>query len=264
MKFSGYLLATDLDGTFTVDNGHVSLENRIAIERYQRMGGLFTVSSGRSIEYIRSLTGFRPNAPIIAFNGAAVYDPDSMMLLKDWPLDPELLKEADRMAETGLCEHIILNGPDLSASWKKDRDAGMKPSEFFAPYADRKLYKLVFAQNREYTLALHELMQAQSHRYYSCMSWSMGIEILQKGSGKGPALQWIRDHSCGITCTIGVGDYENDISLIRDADIGYAVGNADPEVKAAADRITVRHTESAIAHILYDIERDIDSGKQRI
>ncbi len=263
MKFSGYLLATDLDGTFTIDNGQVSPENRAAIERYQRNGGLFTVSSGRSIEYIRNLTGFKPNAPIIAYNGAAIYDSDGMMLLKDRPLDPELLKEADRMVESGLCELIILNGPELSVSWKKDRDAGSMPSEFFAPYAQRKLYKLVFAQNREKTLALHELMQAQSDRYSSCMSWATGIEILSRGCGKGPALTWIREHSSDITRTIGVGDYENDISLIRDADIGYAVGNADPEVKAAADRITVRHTESAIAHILYDLEKEIDSESRK-
>lgn len=54
--------------------------------------------------------------------------------------------------------------------------------------------------------------------------------------------------------TIAVGDYENDISMIRSAGVGYAAENACPAAKAAADRITVSNEEHAIAAIVADIE----------
>ena len=55
---------------------------------------------------------------------------------------------------------------------------------------------------------------------------------------------------------VGVGDYENDLTLIRDADIGYAVENATSSLKAIADRVTVSVNECAIAKIIEDLERE--------
>ena len=59
-----------------------------------------------------------------------------------------------------------------------------------------------------------------------------------------------------IHTTVCVGDYENDISMLRHADIAYAVENAIDEVKAVADRITVHHNEDALAHIIADLEKE--------
>ena len=57
----------------------------------------------------------------------------------------------------------------------------------------------------------------------------------------------------GAHTLICVGDFENDIDMVRDADIGYAVENAVDELKAVADRITVNVNDGAIAKIIEDI-----------
>ena len=59
---------------------------------------------------------------------------------------------------------------------------------------------------------------------------------------------------------IAVGDYNNDISMLLAASVGIAVGNARPEVKAVADRVTVTNEESAIRRIIAEIE----SGELKI
>ena len=56
-----------------------------------------------------------------------------------------------------------------------------------------------------------------------------------------------------VKTVIAAGDNENDLTMLREADIGYAVENAIPQLKAAADRITVSCDRGAIARIIEDI-----------
>ena len=59
---------------------------------------------------------------------------------------------------------------------------------------------------------------------------------------------------------VAIGDYNNDVEMIRTAGVGVAVANAASEAKAVADVITVSNEEHAIAKVIYDIE----SGSIRV
>ena len=61
----------------------------------------------------------------------------------------------------------------------------------------------------------------------------------------------------GASHLVCVGDYENDIPMIKAADIGYAVGNAVPPLKAVADRVTVDCRDHALAHIIGELEKEL-------
>ena len=78
---------------------------------------------------------------------------------------------------------------------------------------------------------------------------------------KGAALPRLAEHlGTVMEKTIAVGDYDNDIGMLREAHVGVAVQNATDNAKAAADYITVSNEQSAIARIIADIE----SGKLKI
>jgi hydroxymethylpyrimidine pyrophosphatase-like HAD family hydrolase len=47
-----------------------------------------------------------------------------------------------------------------------------------------------------------------------------------------------------------VGDDVNDLAMIRAAGLGVAMGNAVPEVKAAADRIAPTHDEEGLIQVV--------------
>ncbi|MBO5898195.1 MAG: HAD hydrolase family protein, partial [Clostridia bacterium] len=80
-------------------------------------------------------------------------------------------------------------------------------------------------------------------------------EILPRGIHKGVALPKLAELlGIDMNRTIAVGDYNNDIGMLRAAGIGIAVENACPEAKAAADYITVSNENHAIARIIEDIE----------
>ena len=53
--------------------------------------------------------------------------------------------------------------------------------------------------------------------------------------------------------TVGMGDNENDITLVKRAGVGIAVANAIDEVRTAADYITVDNNSSAVSAVIHAI-----------
>ena len=56
---------------------------------------------------------------------------------------------------------------------------------------------------------------------------------------------------------IAFGDSENDIEMLRAAGVGVAMANADDDVKAAADRVTLSNNENGIAAALNELLKPI-------
>ena len=129
-----------------------------------------------------------------------------------------------------------------------------------ADYEDvqEPIAKIVFGTEKEETMQrLQALLRAHplAERFDFIQSEKTLFEILPKGINKGSVLPRMAAH-LGISParTVAVGDYHNDISMLRAAGVGYAVANARPEVKAAADRLTVSNEEHAIAAIVAELE----------
>jgi len=60
-------------------------------------------------------------------------------------------------------------------------------------------------------------------------------------------LEW---ENISLNDTIAFGDDNNDLSLIKAAGVGVAMGNATPEVKAAADHVALTNDEDGVAEFL--------------
>jgi len=118
-------------------------------------------------------------------------------------------------------------------------------------------YKVVTRQEEKYAKEVHDALYERFPDLYEFdRSYAEGIEIHQKGSGKGACMEWVVQNSnTPIRTTIAAGDYENDISMIRYAQIGCAVENAIDAVKQAADKITSANTDDAIARIIEDMDK---------
>ncbi len=258
-----FLICTDYDGTFS-NFGEVAEADAQAVRDFQRDGGFFTIASGRSPDFLwTKRDSFIPNAPIISINGTMINDPADMSVLAEYTLDDGASDVIRWVHDNTRTQAIAIYGPEREGRWftREGADVRLRAHseaadiETIIASVPRPWYKVIFVQEPEMTPeVMNACVTKWGGSYEFDRSWPMGIELHQKGSGKGACLdfirRWMNDPELKI---VGVGDYENDISLIRESDIGYAVGNADQAVKDVADRVTVRNTENAIAAIIRDL-----------
>lgn len=81
------------------------------------------------------------------------------------------------------------------------------------------------------------------------------MEFNAANATKGHALRFIKEYLGNIHTAVGIGDYENDIPLIKMADIGAAVGNAMDCVKRCADLVVKSNKEGAVRDLIEKLLR---------
>ena len=264
-KFDGILLCTDLDDTLLTTDKKISEENARAIEYFKSEGGFFTFATGRVPHGARLMLEFvKPNAPMICFNGGAIYDFNNDKILWSRNLDKDAVKVVEFVdkniphAGIEICtaEKIYFSKVNRLVEehkvWEQlpDNDLDYRDVE-----EDWKKVILMVEENEIWHLR-ETLAKAPFFDDYSfTQSSPWYYELLPKDASKGDGLLHLAD-LLGVDRkrTIGVGDNENDIMLVKMAGKGVAVANAVDEVKAVADFITVDHNSHAIAEVIKDIE----------
>ena len=75
MKFSDYILVTDLDDTLLTRDKRITEKDLEAINYFVSEGGSFTVATGRVYTSAKPYTSLLPiNLPMVLYNGAVIYD----------------------------------------------------------------------------------------------------------------------------------------------------------------------------------------------
>ena len=249
-KFDGILIATDLDQTLAIGD-NVAQENVEAIQYFQQEGGLFTLATGRYISHIEDNFSDKitPNCSILTLNGNVICDEKTHEPTVLSELDKDITSEILSYSHKNHSENILfVNVCDWNESYKYE-------GEVF-----NDTCKLVFVmETEEAALKLRDhLKEKYSHIINVERSWPVGVEIYAKDGGKGKALEYLRrSGKYHIDTIICAGDYENDISMLEYADIGFAVKNANEEAKKAADIVCdVTCTEGAIAWIINKLDKE--------
>lgn len=251
-KFDGILLASDVDDTLAF-GGKISKENMEAIRYFTENGGLFTVATGRTPAYIREnyMPELKINAPLIAINGTAIADVITDEILWKCPLP-------SGFEELVLAAKQVVPLENALAYLYGQTDCCMEQSAFLP---ETEYFKLLFVTHTEEEgFWLKQTLKENYPDYDVSRSWSVGVEAVHKNAGKGAALRKLKEY-VKASCTIGVGNYENDLSLLQAADIGIAVENAVDSLKEAADLCTVSSKNHAIAEIIYHIEEVLKHRK---
>lgn len=267
-KFNGILLCTDLDDTLLTTDKKVSRENKRAIEYFKSEGGLFTFATGRvPIGAKIMLEQITPNAPMVCFNGGSIYDFNSKKMLWSRSLDKNAINVVEYIDKTfdfagiEICTENKIYFSRINQIVKEHQEAEKLPDNPL-DYHDVKedWKKVLFMVEAEQIPQIREAIASSpfADKYTFVQSSPWYYELLPKNSSKGEGLAKLADLlDISITKTVGVGDNENDLMLVKTAGAGVAVANAVEEIKNAADYITAAdNNQSAIAEVIASIEND--------
>ena len=258
-KFDGILLATDWDGTFF--SGRLFDKNIEALEYFEKNGGKFTVCSGRYADFLKKFVDEVPfNTYVTCYNGAYIADLKTDEVIYEGFCDERLFD---------ILDEIVYQNLPYSSINVYDADSSEPTPYTFEEYhaekqtlKDKKIYKVLLrADTTELNnIGKDYIDKMPLYDYIAVRSWDLSLEILKRENAKGAALRRLAK-KLGARLTVAVGDYENDIDMIMAADVGYAVENATEALKQVADRFTCSVENSAIASVIYDVERDLDNNK---
>ena len=270
MEYSRTALFSDLDGTLFNSAGEVSLEDREAIRLYVENGGMFAISTGRQPDNaLRHLPGVSVNAPSVVLNGAAVYDFRAGEYSFVRTLEPGVRDVLRASMEE-------IPGLDLQVYTRRGvfyvtPEATAQPQLLslhlpcsFVSWdllADEPWVKCLAYAPPEHEDALRQLLSAGEGDAYRCVPGTTDgggrltyFELTPPGTSKGSALEALRAHPTleGRTF-LAVGDYWNDLELLRAADISLAPENAIPEIRAVCRYVTTSNNDHAVAHIIREL-----------
>jgi len=250
-RFDGVLLCTDWDGTFCIGDS-IPKDNIDAVRYFEEKGGLFTVASGRFPSYLEPFwQQTRINAPLVSLNGALIYDCETQKTVKEGFISKEAFLLAQKILDRNIPYFDVTAYYAMAVGGKTET---FSPSEFKnkTPLLQKqRIYKLLLKTDTEERGILGQRFASSLHfsQFETVRSWNISLEIIQKDYNKASATRFLKNKLCADTL-ICVGDYENDISMLENADISYAVGNAAPSVKQVAKHLTIDAKDGAIADII--------------
>ena len=263
------LLAIDVDGTLVNSNDHLTAATCAALQRTIAAGVHLVLATGR--RYSHTLHLVEPlgiSFPLITAGGALVKDPADHRTLFKTVFDPPLLGKILAIINVAGYDPL-LNGDTFGEGFDFYQPAGLRENRYLAEYialnAGRgRIWPDFFASgptgifagfvmgSRDEMLAVERQLQTalpaqitthvlRSPRYRGFMCELAPAGVTKWSAIRRLAAEWgILDREI-----CAVGDDVNDIPMIRSAGLGVAMGNAVPEVKAAAARIAPTHDTTA-------------------
>ncbi len=148
-------------------------------------------------------------------------------------------------------EHdICVNQPDEAVEEIFHRQLKVDPIEtkpYTDSHADKAFFQLTpFINAEEEAIILPAVPHCEMGRWHPAFA-----DVTAKGNTKQNGIdQIIRHFGIKLEEAMAFGDGGNDISMLRHAGIGVAMGNANDDVKAVADYVTTSVDENGIANAL--------------
>ena len=266
---SEYLVICDMDNTLLTAKEGLPPCNRTVIRLFTELGGRFTVATGRPPASIRAaMQGIELSVPAISCNGALLYDLSRDTVLYRATLDraqaaaaiADILPKFPRLGVevmAGNGEMYVLQANEYTHAHQVDEQLGSIACPIEC--VPDGWVKVVFAADPE---TIRKLGQYAKTRYYGRDNYflptnSIYLEIMPVGVSKATGMHTLCD-LMGLPTkqTIVIGDYYNDLELMRQAGYAVAVANAPAEVKASADTVTTcTCAEGAVGEYLYQLIR---------
>lgn len=259
------MLVLDIDGTLLNSKKEITPKTKEMLLRIQKAGKKVVLASGRPTPGITKVADEleldRNNGYILSFNGGRVidYETGEIIYNRTVPLAfvPELYRTAIELGTaivTYTESEIILGTESNQYCEFESRICGipLRRVDNFVEFVDFPVNKLLLPGEPDIVLKAQNVLRES-------VGWELGVyrsepfflEIVPQSIDKANSIGRLLEHlGMQREQVICCGDGFNDISMMEYAGLGVAMGNAQDEVKAAADYVTASNDEEGIVQVI--------------
>ena len=252
-----HLLAIDLDFTLLNADREIAEENRQAVRRAIEQGIAVVLASGRGPAAMRRFAeSLALDGPMVTCNGAFVVTP-SGQIIKEHVLPQDRLHKVIEFARAGgfhlnfYCREEVLMAEETPwADVYVTRAKQHRPRAVgWGGLADLSPNKAIILAEPETVLAIEASARALFEEPEAVtLSEPEYLEFLCPEANKATGLAAVAE-SLGVAFenTAAIGDYYNDIPMLRWAEHSAAVDNAPAQVQKEADIVVPSHDRHGVS-----------------
>lgn len=265
------LVATDVDGTLLDPQGCLTPRTRAAVQAATAAGVTIALATARRWTGASlAAAQFNFQGPLIIFDGAMIRSYPGGQILNSSPFDRVTAQRAaEAMVEYGL--QPVMQFCDQDAETLRVADGAAHPT-WTAEYLAAFRVQIEFCPAAELCDVVADPMRLVAFAPVSILrrvavdlaTRECGRQLLLTGNfgmaeltlfaadaSKGKALATLASSlDVPLEETMAIGDGLNDISMLRTAGLGVAMGHAPRRVRAIADVVTASNVEDGMAQAL--------------
>jgi Cof subfamily protein (haloacid dehalogenase superfamily) len=271
------MIAIDLDGTLLSPDGSVSPRNKAAVRRALQAGLLICFATGRNwTESVTVLDAVEHYSTAVFVGGAMVIDTKAGKTLHRQGVNPQLAREVCRALEslghaalvlqdTGSAgvDYLVQKGAvlnDATSQWMVATSAQVHEVDDLSSFPHEHTIRVGICAGHDETGRVRDVLKAQFGDRVLCQSlyvptYSVEVlEVFDPAVNKWQGILHVAEtHGVQPGQIVAIGDDINDLPMIQNAGLGVAMGNARPEVLAAAKRVIKTNSEDGLAEFLEEL-----------
>lgn len=258
------MISLDLDGTLLTDEKTITEANQKKLKELHRKGIKIVICTGRPINaiknYLTELELFDENDFTVCFNGGLVLNNSTKKIMfkkslkeqqiqmlynfvseKNHPLDILNFEKVYQISDLkpSIYQSVIKAPIEFTSIEYKDL-----PNDDFAK-------GIIATQPEEIDQILNEISSDMKDNFYIVRSQPTILEFLPKGVNKKGGLEELLHHfDLDFSNLMSFGDAKNDYEMLQAAEVGVAMKNAQPDIQAIANDVTLDNNNSGVAAYL--------------
>ncbi|MET0386553.1 MAG: HAD family hydrolase [Polyangiales bacterium] len=268
-------LVLDIDGTLLNERETIPERTHAAITRALQAGVVVMLATGRSHGGVREVAvRLGLTTPSVVFNGASVYSHLDDRMVDTRYVGEDLVNDLLAFAQdAGLLPTIArvegqyAREPEAHEAHWVSRFVGLRCVPQDALPRSEVIRLTLFSQQHDCSDALYgDVARVANGRpaYFTHFplsalvgfrdSTAQVVDVQPACDGKAEALRVLAArYGIEAARVVAVGDAGNDLPILLAAGLGVAMGNAEPEVKEAADRVIGDNESTALAELIEEL-----------
>lgn len=264
-RLSDILVISDMDGTLLTPQNTIAETDLETIRLFRMLGGHFTVATGRSFASVAMYPKLAALlAPAVTMGGCVVYNFQKKAVERSLLLPPLAAKQALRNIVGSfprLGTVIMANDARMyqaiPSPWLQGLFSDERMTFVYRPgeYVPEDWNKILFAGPEDLLQKVEEYVATRSYPgLYFIRTHPHYFEMMPKGASKATGLHMLCElMDISPKNTYMIGDYYNDIDIMKQAGCAVAMANAPDEVKMVAHELTDSNERGGVGQYLYKI-----------